>query len=53
VERWEEFRGQYREKLDANPGAWKPILDAEKTATVTLLYSAHDVVHNSSRVKEW
>lgn len=50
VERWEEFRRRYREELDARPGAWEPILDAERRGTVTLLYSAHDVLHNGAVV---
>jgi uncharacterized protein YeaO (DUF488 family) len=49
-ERWEAFRRRYRKELDANPGAWQPILDAERRGTVTLLYSAHDVHHNSAVV---
>ena len=50
VERWEEFRRRYREELDANPGAWEPILDAERRGAVTLLYSAHDAEHNGALV---
>jgi uncharacterized protein YeaO (DUF488 family) len=50
VERWEEFRRRYRAELDANPGAWEPILEAAKPRTVTLLYSAHDTVHNGAVV---
>lgn len=50
VERWEEFRRRYRAELDANPDAWKPILDAQSSGTVTLLYSAHDVLHNGAVV---
>jgi uncharacterized protein YeaO (DUF488 family) len=50
VQRWQEFRRRYWEELDANPGAWEPILDAEKRGTVTLLYSAHDVLHNGAVV---
>jgi uncharacterized protein YeaO (DUF488 family) len=50
VERWEAFRRRYRKELDANPGAWEPILDAERRGTVTLLYSAHDVLHNGAVV---
>ena len=50
VERWEEFRRRYRVELDGNPDAWEPILDAEKRGTVTLLYSAHDVLHNGAVV---
>lgn len=50
VERWEEFRRRYRKELAAHPDAWKAILDAEKRGTVTLLYSAHDVLHNGAVV---
>jgi uncharacterized protein YeaO (DUF488 family) len=50
VERWEEFRRRYREELDANPGAWGPILEAAQRGTVTLLYSARDALHNSALV---
>lgn len=50
VERWDEFRRRYRRELGANPSAWAPLLDAERRGTVTLLYSAHDVVHNGAVV---
>lgn len=49
VYRWEEFRRRYRAELDANPAAWKPLLEAAGR-TVTLLYSAHDTVHNGAEV---
>ena len=50
VERWREFRRRYRRELDSNPDAWQPILDAASRRTVTLLYSAHDVLHNGAVV---
>ena len=50
VERWEEFRRRYRDELDANPDGWRPILNASKGRTVTLLYSAHDTLHNGAVV---
>jgi uncharacterized protein YeaO (DUF488 family) len=50
VERWQEFRRRYRKELAANRDAWEPILDAEERGTVTLLYSAHDVLHNGAVV---
>ena len=50
VERWEKFRQRYRDELDANPGAWEPILDKARRGTVTLLYSARDTVHNGAAV---
>jgi uncharacterized protein YeaO (DUF488 family) len=50
VERWNEFRQRYRNELDSNPGAWEPILDASRRGPVTLLYSAHDTLHNGALV---
>jgi uncharacterized protein YeaO (DUF488 family) len=50
VERWEGFRRRYRKELDANPSGWEPILDAARRRTVTLLYSAHDTLHNGAIV---
>jgi uncharacterized protein YeaO (DUF488 family) len=50
VERWEEFQRRYRKELKANPSAWEPILEAERRGTVTLLYSAHDLLHNGAVV---
>jgi uncharacterized protein YeaO (DUF488 family) len=49
-ERWDEFRRRYRKELSTNPAAWRPILDSSKRATVTLLYSAHDPLHNGAVV---
>ena len=50
VERWEEFRRRYRRELRAKAPVWQPLLDAERRGTVTLLYSAHDVLHNGAVV---
>jgi uncharacterized protein YeaO (DUF488 family) len=50
VERWKEFRRRYRRELDARSDAWEPILKAGKRHNVTLLYSAHDVLHNGALV---
>jgi uncharacterized protein YeaO (DUF488 family) len=50
MERWEEFQRRYRDELDANADGWKPILDASRRGAVTLLYSAHDTLHNSAVV---
>ncbi|MGH8178023.1 MAG: DUF488 domain-containing protein [Steroidobacter sp.] len=49
-ERWNEFRRRYERELRANPDGWTRILDAGRKRAVTLLYSAHDVEHNSARV---
>ena len=50
VERWDKFRQRYRDELNGNPAAWDPILAAAERGTVTLLYSAHDTVHNGAVV---
>ena len=50
VERWEEFRRRYRDELNADRGIWEPILEASRRRTVTLLYSAHDTLHNGAVV---
>ena len=50
VERWEEFRRRYRNELAANPDAWRPIVEASGSGTVTLLYSARDSRHNGALV---
>lgn len=49
-ERWDEFRRRYRKELDAKPDAWGSILDRGQKGTVTLLYSAHDTLHNGALV---
>jgi uncharacterized protein YeaO (DUF488 family) len=50
VERWDEFRRRYREELKAHADASRPIVDAARRGTVTLLYSAHDTLHNGAVV---
>src|SRR4051794_37118259 len=50
VERWEKFAQRYRDELQANPTAWQPIVEAAKRGRVTLLYSAHDQLHNGAIV---
>ncbi len=50
VSKWDEFQKRYRVELAASPDAWKPILEAARHGTVTLLYSAHDTEHNSALV---
>ena len=50
VERWDEFRRRYRDELKAHPDAWRPLLDAGRRGTVTLLYSARDTLHNGAIV---
>lgn len=47
-ERWEEFQRRYRAELDADPDAWRPLAEAARRGTVTLLYSARDRDRNSA-----
>jgi uncharacterized protein YeaO (DUF488 family) len=48
--KWDEFRARYLSELEANPDAWKPLLEAARRGDVTLLYSARDTDHNSTLV---
>lgn len=45
--KWVEFQERYRAELDANPDAWRPILEAAKHSPVVLLFSSHDAEHNN------
>ena len=48
VTRWPEFRKRYFAELRSRPEAWKPLLDAARKGTVTLIYSSHDEEHNNA-----
>ncbi len=50
AQRWQEFRKRYRAELEEHPEAWRPLLQAARESSVTLLYSAHDTAHNSAVV---
>ena len=50
VQRWAQFQRRYRAELRANADAWRPILEASGRGAVTLLYSAHDPLHNGAVV---
>lgn len=47
-EKWEEFQKRYRAELEANPAAWKPILEAAQHGDVTLLYSVRHTQLNNA-----
>jgi uncharacterized protein YeaO (DUF488 family) len=49
-QRWREFRTRYRRELRNNKAAWFPILAIAKHRNVTLLYAAHDELHNGAVV---
>lgn len=46
--KWEEFQRRYFAELQANPEAWRPIVEAARKGTVTLIYSSHDTEHNNA-----
>jgi uncharacterized protein YeaO (DUF488 family) len=46
--KWEEFRRRYFSELEANPNVWRPITEAARRGTVTLIYSSHDEEHNNA-----
>jgi uncharacterized protein YeaO (DUF488 family) len=47
-EKWTEFKRRYSVELDEHPDTWRPILQAAREGTVTLLYSSHDQEHNNA-----
>ena len=47
-DQWDEFRVRYARELDAQADLLKPILDAARRGTVTLVYSARDETHNNA-----
>ncbi|MCF6191544.1 MAG: DUF488 domain-containing protein [Candidatus Hydrothermae bacterium] len=46
--KWEEFQQRYFAELEAKPEAWRPLLEAARQGTVTLLFSAQDEAHNNA-----
>lgn len=48
--KWKEFQHRYRAELQQKPQFWKPLLEAARKGTITLVYSSHDVEHNNAVV---
>jgi uncharacterized protein YeaO (DUF488 family) len=48
--KWEEFQPRYIAELEEHPDAWRPLLDAARAGTITLVYSARDPERNSAVV---
>jgi uncharacterized protein YeaO (DUF488 family) len=46
--KWEDFKQRYFVELERNHDVWKPLLDAAREGTITLIYSAHDQEHNNA-----
>ena len=51
-ERWDEFRGRYRDELKSRPEEVARLRELAAAGPLTLVYAAHDEVHNSARVLE-
>jgi uncharacterized protein YeaO (DUF488 family) len=47
--KWPEFRRRYLAELRAHEAAWQPLVRAARRGRVTLVYAAHDPVHNGAR----
>jgi len=48
--KWTEFRRRYQVELATKPEIWKPLLEAARKSTITLVYSSHDAEHNNAVV---
>ena len=46
--RWEEFQRRYRTELEENGEAVAQLIGLVKAGRVTLLYGAHDPLHNNA-----
>lgn len=49
-DKWDRFCQKYREELDANADALRPLYEALEEGPVTLLYAARDEEHNQAVV---
>ncbi len=51
-ERWPEFQRRYFAELDRMPETWKPLLEAGRTGTVTLLFGSRELnLNNATALK--
>ncbi len=46
--KWDEFRRRYSIELEKNPESWRPIFNAVKRSTITLLFSTHNLEQNNA-----
>lgn len=49
-QKWEEFRRRYRQELAGKPALLSQLAAYARGGTLTLVYSAHDPVHNQAVV---
>lgn len=45
---WDEFCRRYFAELRQNPDSWKPLLQAARRGTITLLYSSTQIENNNA-----
>ena len=48
--RWEDFRARYAEEIRGRPDLLGELRDAARKGPLTLVYAAHDEVHNDAVV---
>lgn len=48
--RWKEFRKKYTEEINQNPDLFEQLRSLAHKGTLTLIYSAHDEIHNDAVV---
>jgi uncharacterized protein YeaO (DUF488 family) len=48
--RWDEFRRRYAEEVRENPSALQTLRSLAQQGRITLVYSAHDELHNDAVV---
>ena len=46
--RWQEFRDRYAAEVEAHPEQLDKLRELARQGTITLVYSAHDQVHNDA-----
>lgn len=46
--RWPDFARRYAAELDRKPEAWRPILEAARRGTVTLVFAARNAERNNA-----
>lgn len=48
--KWKQFQSRYRAELNTRSQVWEPLLQKARKGRITLVYSSHDVEHNSAVV---
>ena len=53
-EKWDEFRKRYFAELKKTPEAWRPLLEAARKGTITLVYSSKEPeINNAVALREF